>query len=70
MLDNGEERAELGKGRGDPLGSTCPNTLSSLLLFPAAVWQVLPLLVTQRVSPALGVGGGITHLGDTGQESG
>lgn len=57
MLDNGEGRAGLGRGRGDPLG-----------FLPAAVWQVLPLPVPQRVSPALGVGGGITHLLNTGRE--
>lgn len=57
ILDNGEERAGLGKGRGEPSG-----------FLPAAVWQVLPLPVTQRVSPALDAGGGIMHLGNTGQE--
>lgn len=57
MLGNGEERAGLGKGREDPSG-----------FLPAAVWQVLPLPVTQRVSPALDVGGGTMHFGNTGQE--
>lgn len=51
-LDNREQRAGLRKGKR---------------VSPAAVWQALPLPVTQRVSPTLGVGSRIEHLSNTGR---
>lgn len=57
-LENGEEGAGLGKGRGAPSG-----------LSPDAAGRALPLPVTQRASSALCVGGGTTHLPNSGWDS-